>query len=227
MSNLFVLISGLFVSTLLLSNIIAGQLILIDQWVLPGAVILFPIAYILGDVITEVYGYDKNRVVIWTGFIANILMVAVFAVLLKLPTPEFFQAADAYYTVLYMTPRIVGASLIAYLLGSFCNSYILSKLKILTAGRYLWVRTIGSTIVGEALDTILFISIAFYGIQPLAIIGQMILAQYVFKLGYEILATPITYFITGKLKRYEQIDVFDQHTNFNPLALSKPQKDWL
>lgn len=224
MSKKFVVIACLFVSSLLLSNIIAGRLIIIAGQVLPGAVILFPFVYILGDVLTEVYGFAQARLVIWIGFAVNVLMVLVFAVVLLLPAPDFFAAQEAFQTVLSMTPRVVVASLCAYWTGEFVNSMILSKMKIRTRGRWLWTRTIGSTIIGEGVDTLLFISIAFFGQVPNMVLVQMILAQYLFKVGYEILATPFTYGAVGWLKRTETADVYDYGISYNPFALDSKEK---
>lgn len=220
-SPIFVIIACLFVSTLLLSNIIAGKLITIAGIILPGAVILFPLAYIFGDILTEVYGFGKARIVIWTGFACNLLMVGVFALVIAIPSPDFFKAENAFSMVLGMTPRIVLASLLGYLVGEFSNAVILSRMKIVTEGRWLWTRTIGSTIVGEGLDTVVFITIAFWGLVPLPILGQMMLAQYLWKVGYEVLLTPVTYSVVGWLKKKEGFDTFDYGVNYNPFYLYK------
>lgn len=220
-SNLFVIIACIFVSCLLLSNIIAGKLISIAGVVLPGAVILFPLAYIVGDVLTEVYGFQKARLVIWAGFFCNLLMVGAFYLVLAIPSPEFFEGSSAFALVLGMTPRIVLASLLAYWAGEFCNSMVLSKLKVFTRGRFLWMRTIGSTLVGQGLDTIIFITISFWGVIPNAVLGQMILYQYLFKVTYEIAATPLTYAVVGWLKRKEGLDTFDEGIKYNPFRLLK------
>ncbi len=214
-SYYFVIIACLFVSSLLLSNIIAGKLITITGVVLPGAVILFPLAYIIGDVLTEVYGFRKARLVIWTGFVCNLLMVGVFYLVLAIPSPGFFAGGDAFALVLGMAPRIVMASLLAYVAGEFCNAIILSKLKMFTEGRFLWLRTIGSTLVGEGLDTAIFITLSFWGTLPTAVLLQMMFFQYLFKVTYEIVATPLTYAVVGWLKRKEGIDTFDYGVNYH------------
>lgn len=219
LSYLFVIIACLFVSTLLLSNIIAGKLIIIGGMVLPGAVILFPLAYIFGDVLTEVYGYQKARMVIWSGFVCNVLMVGIFALVMVIPSPDFFKNEGAYALVLGMTPRIVAASLLAYLAGEFSNSIVLSRMKIITEGRWLWIRTIGSTIVGEGIDTLIFITISFFGVVPNGVLLQMVIYQYLFKVTYEVFSTPLTYAIIGWLKRQEGEDTYDHEVNYNPFQL--------
>jgi len=218
-SYLFVIIACLFVTSLLLSNIIAGKLITIGGVILPGAVILFPLAYIIGDILTEVYGYNRARMVIWTGFACNILMVGVFYLVMAIPSPGFFEAEAAFATVLGMTPRIVLASLVAYLVGEFSNAAILSRMKILTRGKWLWTRTIGSTLIGEGLDTVIFITICFIGTVPNAVLMQMVLYQYLFKVAFEFLATPITYAVVGWLKRKEGVDTYDHGVSYNPFQL--------
>ena len=218
-SYLFVIIACFFVTSLLLSNIIAGKLITIGAMILPGAVILFPLAYIFGDILTEVYGYKRARMVIWTGFACNILMVGVFYLVMAIPSPGFFEAEGAFATVLGMTPRIVLASLIAYLVGEFSNAAILSRMKILTRGKWLWTRTIGSTLVGEGLDTIIFITICFIGTVPNAVLMQMMLYQYLFKVAFEFVATPLTYAVVGWLKRMEGVDIYDHGVSYNPFQL--------
>lgn len=215
-SSFFVIISILFVSSLLLSNVITGKLILIAGMVLPGAVILFPLTYILGDVLTEVYGFQKARMVIWVGFLCNILMVGVFVLVMTIPSPDFFASESAFASVLGMTPRIVFASLLAYLAGEFCNSVLLSRLKIMTGGRLLWLRTIGSSLAGEGLDTVIFISLAFWGTMPAPVLGQMMLFQYLFKIAYETAVTPLTYWVVGYLKRREGFDNYDHGISYNP-----------
>lgn len=218
-SQLFVIIACLFVSSLLLSNVITGKLISFFGIVLPGAAILFPITYIFGDVLTEVYGFGKARMVIWLGFAVNILMVGVFALVMAIPSPDFFRGEAAFASVLGMTPRIVAASLLAYFAGEFCNSALLSRIKILTEGRFLWIRTIGSTLVGEGIDTVIFITLAFWGTLPSGVLGQMILFQYAFKVAYEVAITPFTYALVGWLKRKEGIDTFDYGVYYNPFQL--------
>ena len=219
LSPLFLIIACFFVTCLLLSNIIAGKLITVFGWVLPGAVILFPLTYIFGDVLTEVYGFRKARLVIWTGFGANLLMVLVFALIIYIPSPGFFEGQEAFALVLGMAPRVVLASLLAYFIGELTNAFILSRMKIMTAGKWLWARTIGSTLIGEGIDTVVFITLAFWMLVPTEVLLQMMLFQYIFKVSYEILATPLTYLAVGKLKNQEGLDTFDYNVKYNPFRL--------
>jgi hypothetical protein len=218
-SPVFLTLACLFVMFLMLSNIIAGKLIQVFHLVLPAAVILFPLTYLFGDVMTEVYGYRKSRLVIWVGFACNALMALIFLVVIALPYPSFWQNQNAYATVLGMTPRLVAASLAAYWAGEFSNSAILSVMKKLTGGRWLWTRTIGSTVVGQGIDTLIFVTAAFYGLVPGGVLIQMVVAQYVWKVAYEGAATPLTYLIVGWLKRVERVDTFDWGVRYNPFRL--------
>jgi uncharacterized integral membrane protein (TIGR00697 family) len=222
----FPLVAALFVTTLIVSNIIAVKIVQIGPLVLPAAVILFPVAYIFGDILTEVYGYGRARQVIWTGFFCNLIAVIAIWIGGLLPSAPFWtagaynspqEAQQAYQAILGFTPRLLVASFIAYLAGEFLNSFVLAKLKVRTQGRYLWLRTITSTLVGQGVDSIIFLSIAFYGIFAPADLGQAILSQWAFKVTYEILATPLTYLVVGWLKRLENEDFYDRETNFNPV----------
>jgi uncharacterized integral membrane protein (TIGR00697 family) len=210
---------GLFLTCLLVSNIIAGKLILVFGLVLPSAVILFPITYILGDVFTEVYGFKSTRIVIWTGFAANVLMSLVFLAALALPHPEFWKGQGAFESVLGLTPRIVFASLVAYWVGEFANSITLSALKKATKGKHLWTRTIASTVIGQGLDTALFIFLSFFGSVPPGVLVGMMLAQYLFKVAYEALLTPLTYVVVARVKAHEGIDAFDVGVAYNPFRI--------
>jgi uncharacterized integral membrane protein (TIGR00697 family) len=215
----FLVIASLFVTCLLISNIIAGKLMQVFGFILPAGAILFPITYLFGDVLTEVYGYRRTRLVIWIGFACNLLMAIIFLVVIALPYPSFWQNQNAYATVLGMTPRLVAASLVAYWAGEFVNSTILSVMKKLTGGRLLWTRTIGSTVVGQGVDTLIFITGSFYGLVPVGVLVQMVMAQYVFKVAYEAVTTPLTYLIVGRLKRVEKSDTFDWDVKYNPFRL--------
>jgi uncharacterized integral membrane protein (TIGR00697 family) len=215
-STLFLVLACCFVVLLLLANIIAGKMANFFGITLPAAVILFPLTYIFGDVLTEVYGFKKARLIIWLGFAANLLMVAVFLVTLALPYPDFWRGQTAFATVLGLTPRIVAASLLAYLAGELVNSVVLSRLKVRTKGRALWLRTIGSTVVGEGIDTVLFIAIAFGGALPPGVLGTMMLAQYLWKVFYEAAVTPLTYYVVRWVKQQEQFDVYDTEVKYNP-----------
>ena len=225
----FNLVTAAFVTTLVISNIIAVKLVGIFRLYLPAAVILFPVAYIFGDVLTEVYGYGRARQVIWTGFLCNLLAVIAIWIAGRLPAAPFWSAGvyaspelaqQAYQAILGFSPRLLVASFIAYLVGEFLNSYVLAKLKVKTAGRFLWLRTISSTLVGEGADSALFISIAFWGILATGDLGRAILSQWLFKVAYETLATPLTYWVVRALKRAEGEDYFDRDTDFNPVTLS-------
>jgi queuosine precursor transporter len=210
---------ALFVASLLTANIIAVKLIQIGPLILPAGVVIFPVSYILGDVLTEVYGYRYARRAIWLGFMGN--LVAVVAIYLAgiLPAPVFWQAQPAFDSILGFTPRLLLASFVAYLLGEFANSTVLAKMKIWTQGRHLWARTIGSTIVGQAIDSLIFILIAFGGTMAGSALVTAVLSQWLFKSAYEALATPLTYAVVNKLKQVEGVDAYDTNTNFNPFAL--------
>jgi hypothetical protein len=227
-------VTSIFVTCLIVSNIIAvkiasfGSLPLIGPLFLPVAVIVFPISYIFGDVLTEVYGYARARQVIWIGFGCNLLAVAAIWAGGLLPGAPFWNAGvyesphaaqAAYEAILGFTPRLLAASFTAYLAGEFLNSYVLAKLKVATAGKWLWLRTISSTLVGQLADSGLFIAIAFAGVVPLSALGRLIVTQWLFKCAYEAAATPLTYVVVGFLKRWEKEDHYDRDTNFNPLAI--------
>ncbi|MBN1663801.1 MAG: queuosine precursor transporter [Deltaproteobacteria bacterium] len=220
-SPIFLTLTCFFITCLLISNIIAGKLAVFWGVVLPAAVIIFPLTYLFGDVLTEVYGFERARLVIWIGFGANALMSVTFLIAIALPHPGFWTNQDAYATVLGFTPRLVFASMIAYLAGEFSNSIVLSKVKLLTRGRFLWIRTIGSTAVGQAADTAVFISIAFIGLVPLPVLMGMMMAQYVWKVAYEVIATPLTYVLVGWIKGREGVDAFDYQANYNPFRLEE------
>lgn len=217
-SVLFLIISCFFVSCLLITNIVAGRLIQLFGMTLTADLFLFPITYIFGDVLTEVYGFQRARLTIWLGFAANLLMAAIFMFIIILPYPGFWEYNDAYNTVLGFTPRLVLASLLAYFAGEFSNSVLLSKMKLLTRGKWLWTRTIASTIIGEGVDTLIFMSIAFAGIYSFPIFVAMVIAQYLWKVGYEIAATPLTYLFINWLKKKEGIDTFDKGIKYSPFA---------
>jgi uncharacterized integral membrane protein (TIGR00697 family) len=186
-------------------------------FIVPAAVIIFPISYIFGDVLTEVYGYQTSRKIIWLGFFCNLFAVIAMWVGQVLPSAGFWDGQISYERILGFAPRLLWASFAAYLVGEFANSFVLAKLKIATQGRWLWLRTISSTLVGEGLDSLVFMSLAFMGTIPLEGLVNAILTQWVFKVGYEVLITPLTYVIINFLKKQEGLDVYDRETNFNPL----------
>lgn len=217
-SNLFVIICSLFVVCLLLSNLIASKIICIANVSLPAAVILFPITYIFSDIFTEVYGFRKSKMIIWIGFACNTFAVLVYMITIFLPYPDFWTDQEAFVAVLGTTPRVLIASLFGYLFGEFANSIILSKLKVKMAGKNLWFRTIFSTIIGEALDTVIFILISFGGLIAGNVIFQMVLFQYLWKVCYEIVLTPATYVTVKWLKKKENVDVYDFETVYRVLG---------
>jgi hypothetical protein len=225
----FPLVTAVFVTCLIISNIIAVKLAAFGPRFLPAAVIVFPVAYIFGDVLTEVYGYARARQVIWIGFACNLLAVAAIWIAGRLPAAPFWNAGvyespaaaqQAYDAILGFTPRLLAASFIAYLAGEFLNSFVLAKLKIAAGGKYLWARTIASTIVGQLADSGIFILIAFAGVVPGATLGELIVTQWLFKSAYEAVATPLTYVVVNFLKRAEDEDYYDRDTNFSPLTFS-------
>ena len=220
-SNTFVVVVALFVTALITANITAVKLIGVFGLVLPAAVVVFPISYICGDVLTEVYGYRAARRVIWLGFLCNLLAVAAIYLGGILPAAPFWQDQRAYEVILGYTPRLLAASFLAYLVGEFANSYVLARMKVATDGRWLWSRTIGSTLVGQGLDSLVFILLAFAGTIPLGAMISAIVGQWLVKSAYEVLATPLTYAVVNRLKRTEGIDVYDRDTNFNPLPLGR------
>jgi hypothetical protein len=215
----FYLIVGIFAAVLILSNTASTKIVDLGLFTFDGGTILFPLAYIFGDILTEVYGYRNSRKVIWTGFACLALATFVYYIVGVLPAAVGWDGQDAYMKILGIMPRIAAASLVAYFAGEFSNSYILAKMKIWMKGKMLWVRTIGSTLLGEGVDTLLFVIIAFYGTMPNALLVSIIVSNYVFKVLVEVLFTPVTYAVVGWLKRNENEDYYDYQTNFNPFAV--------
>ena len=213
------LVTAAFVAVLLISNIASTKILLLGPFTFDGGTILFPLAYIFGDVLTEVYGYSRSRRVIWTGFFWLLAAAAVFALVDRLPPAPGWELQSSFHAILGQTPRIVIASLIAYFAGEFSNSFVLAKMKVASQGKWLWTRTIGSTLVGEAVDTALFLSIAFLGVLPNDLLVSVFVSNYVFKVGVETLFTPVTYWVTNFLKRSEREDYFDVGTDFNPFIV--------
>ena len=239
----FTAVTAVFVTCLIVSNIIAvklayfgtvGPIHIIEPYslggplYLPAAVIIFPLSYIFGDILTEVYGYARARQVIWIGFGCNLLAVVAIWIGGLLPAAPFWNAAvydspaavqQAYDAILGFTPRLLLASFLAYLAGEFLNSFVLAKLKIATAGKRLWLRTITSTLAGQLVDSGIFLLIAFGGLFSGADLLRLIVTQWLFKSVYEALATPLTYLVVNFLKRAENEDYYDRETNFSPVAL--------
>jgi uncharacterized integral membrane protein (TIGR00697 family) len=218
-SHRFVVVAALFVTCLITSNIIIAKQISIGIIVLPAAIVIFPLSYIIGDVLTEVYGYQQARRVIWLGFLCNLIAVTAIWIGKVLPPAPIFEAQNAYDRILGSTPRFLLASFVAYLAGEFTNSVVLAKMKIMTKGRWLWTRTIGSTLVGQCVDTVVVLAIAFVGVLPFSVLGIMMFFHWLVKCVYEAVATPLTYVVVGYLKRKEGIDVYDYGVDFNPLRV--------
>lgn len=220
-SHWFLIVVAVFVTCLITANIIAVKLVDLFGLILPAAIFIFPVSYITGDVLTEVYGYRQARKVIWLGFLCNVILVAAIWLAQILPAASFWDGQKAYERILGYTPRLLMASFLAYLVGEFANSFVLAKLKIATRGRWLWLRTIGSTLVGQGLDSVVFIALAFAGTIPAQALTLAIVTQWLAKSAYEAAATPFTYLVVNFLKRKEGMDTYDYETRFNPLLLSE------
>jgi uncharacterized integral membrane protein (TIGR00697 family) len=214
-------ITGIFTATLLISNTLDTKIFSLGSLNLPSGIILFPLAYIFGDVLTEVYGYASSRKVIWTGFVSLLLMIFTYEVARVLPAAPFWPHQEAYNAILAHVPRIVLASITAYFIGEFCNSYVLAKIKVRQKGRAMPFRFVASTIVGQAVDTTVFVLIAFGGVFGTGEILSIIFSGWVFKVTWEIMALPLTLAVVKYLKRVENEDYFDVNTNFNPFHLSQ------
>jgi queuosine precursor transporter len=214
-----VLVSA-FVAVLLISNIVAPKFIAFGPVRLSGAQLLFPLTYIFGDVFTEVYGYAGSRRAIWNGFFASGLMMIISMIIVALPASPDWPYQQAYATVLGFMPRLVIASLIAYWAGEFANSFVMARMKVITEGRYLWMRTIGSTMVGQAVDTVLVMTIAFAGVMSNRDIISVMIWGYLAKVAYEAAMTPVTYAVVNWLKRVEGVDILDRDTDFNPFHVA-------
>jgi uncharacterized integral membrane protein (TIGR00697 family) len=211
----------IFVVVLLISNLVGPKICAIGPFRISGAQLLFPITYIFGDVFTEVYGYSGSRRAIWIGFFASGLMALMGLVTVHIPPAPDWPNQRAFEVVFNFVPRMVAASLVAFWCGEFANSYTMAKMKLLTEGRWLWTRTVGSTVVGQAVDTTAVMFLAFAGSVPTRTILVLIGSGYLGKVLYEVLATPLTYMIVNFLKRSEGVDVYDTHTDFNPFAKQK------
>jgi queuosine precursor transporter len=219
-----------FVVILLVSNLIAQKVCLIGPvsvgrlsigpFAVSGAILLFPITYIFGDVFTEVYGYAASRRAIWLGFFGTALLYVIASIVIALPSAPGWQNQEAFSTVFGFIPRILAASLISFWAGEFANSYTMARMKLVTNGRMLWTRTIGSTVVGQAVDTTLVIILTFGGIYSVRTLLNIIVTGYALKVGYEVAATPVTYLVINWLKRTEHSDAFDRHQSFNPFSFA-------
>ena len=220
-SGWFVVIVALFVTCLITANITAVKLFSLFGLILPAAIFIFPLSYITGDVLTEVYGYSRARRVIWLGFFCNFIVALFVWIGQILPPAVFWDGQSAYVRILGYTPRLLVASFLAYLVGEFANAFVLAKMKIATRGRWLWLRTIGSTVVGQGLDSAIFITLAFAGTIPGKGLLSAIITQWLAKSIYEAAVTPLTYAVVNFLKRKEGMDVYDRQTKFNPLLVSE------
>jgi uncharacterized integral membrane protein (TIGR00697 family) len=217
----FLTIVALFVTSLITANLVAVKVLEIGPWVTDAGLITFPVAYIVGDVLTEVYGYAAARRVIWLGFLCNLLAVGTFQLAGVLPAESSWDGGDAWSRIFDSTPRLLLASFCAYLVGEFANSFVLARLKVATDGRWLWTRTISSTMVGQGFDTMIFVTIAFGGVFSGQVLWQMLYTGWLLKTAYEVLATPLTYVVIGRLKKVEGVDVYDRDTNFSPIVLGE------
>jgi uncharacterized integral membrane protein (TIGR00697 family) len=213
-----VLVSA-FVAVLMVSNIVAPKFIAIGWLRFSGAQLLFPITYIFGDIFTEVYGYAASRRAIWNGFFASALLAGISMIVVALPPSPDWPHQQAYATVLGFVPRIIVSSLIAYWFGEFANSFVMARMKRWSNGKHLWMRTVGSTVVGQGVDTILVMVLAFGGIMSNSDIFRAIVSGYTAKVLYEAAMTPFTYLVVNFLKRKEGVDVIDVDTKFNPFSL--------
>jgi hypothetical protein len=220
-SVLFMLAGILFATCLLISNILASKIMMVGPWAAPAGVLIFPLAYIINDVIVEVWGYQKARLIIWAGFGVNVLAVLFFSVGIAVPAAAFWTNQEAFAITLGSAPRIVAASLLAYLLGSFLNAFVMSKFKVLTRGKGFSVRAVVSTLAGEGADSLIFITVAFAGIFPLNSILTMIATQALIKTVYEIAVLPLTIWVVKKVKEVEGIDTFDYSVSYNPFRLKE------
>lgn len=212
------LLVHIFVVLLLISNLVAQKITAIGPFRGSGAQVLFPITYIFGDVFTEVYGYAASRRAIWIGFSASALLTLMGMFTVWLPPAPGWHGQEAFQTVFNFVPRMVAASLLAFWCGEFANSFVMAKMKLMTNGKYLWMRTVGSTVVGQAVDTVVVMTLAFGGTLSMSLIAKLIVSGYLFKVAYEALATPMTYAVVNFLKRGEGVDTFDRGTNFNPFS---------
>lgn len=219
------IVTGLFVAVFLISNVASTKIIALGPFSFDGGTVLFPLSYIFGDILTEVYGYQRSRRVIWTGLISNLLMAGFFSLIGWLPADPEWSHQEAYQAILLYTPRIIAASTTAYFVGEFANSYVLSKMKITSGGRHLWQRALGSTVVGQLLDTGVFTIIAFYGAFSNALLFSIFISNYIFKIGLEVVNMPLTYLVVNKLKILEKVDAFDYGVDYNPFRLKEEEKE--
>lgn len=219
--KLYDLTLGLFVAVLMISNIASTKITSLGPFVFDGGTILFPLSYIFGDILTEVYGFKGARRIIWAGFGALLLMVLTITTVGIMPAAGGWDYQESYENILMLTPRLGLASFLGYLTGSFTNSVILSRLKVKMAGQKLWVRTIASTLVGEGFDTVIFCLVAFLGVLPPDVLWVLIVSNYIFKVAIEVLLTPLTYKVVAFYKRHETEDVYDHDVEYEIFSIRK------
>lgn len=219
--KLFTIFLAINITFQLISDVTAGKII--QLWIFPVSitVLYFPIVYIISDVITEVYGYSEARLITWVTLICSVLAGLIYLLVAFSPSPEFFVVSEAYKIVFGVVPRVLVGGWIAVFAGDILNNYVLAKMKVWTKGKNLWARTIGSTILGQGVNTILFYLIALSGVLPINVLIISILSAWGFKILVEILFTPLTYYIVNKVKKIEGEDYYDTNTNFNPFIIIK------
>lgn len=220
-SPLYVFLAILFTTCLLISNIVSVKLIQLGPWTVTAGIIVFPVSYIINDVISEIWGYRKARFIIWCGFLMNLLAILVYTASVAMPASAFWKGQDGFAAVLQNTPRLAISSLVAYLAGSFVNSMVMSKMKVSSQGRNFSLRAIVSTILGESCDSVLFITIAFACTIPLMVLVQMIILQIILKTLYEIIVLPVTIQVVKIVRKYEGEDVYDKGISYNPFKIAQ------
>ena len=214
--KLYTFFAMFYVACLLTANIVNSKLIEVYGYVFVAGILIFPISFILGDILTEVYGYKETRKIIWGGFLVIILITLFTQIIINVPSPVFYADQASFEKIFGSLPRIVCASLLAYFCGEFANSTVLSKMKLWSNGKNLWMRTIGSTIVGEGVDTVVFATVALYGVVGNHMLISIIASGYIFKVCYEVIATPLTYKIVAWVKKVEGVDQYDHGVKYNP-----------
>lgn len=220
-SVLFLVAGILFAACMLIANILASKIIMIGPWSAPAGVVVFPLAYIINDLIVEVWGYARARLIIWTGFVVNALAALLYMLAIILPPAPFYEGQNAFRMVLGSSVRIVFASLIAYLAGSFMNAFVMSRFKVITKGKIFSLRAILSTLAGEGADSLIFISVAFFWVFPIRVILNMIITQTLLKVAYEVIILPLTAAVVKKIKAIEGEDVFDYEVSYNPFRIKQ------
>lgn len=215
-----------FVAVLICSNLIGAakpaEIVLFgNAFVFGAGILFFPLSYVLGDVLTEVYGYARARRVVWAGFAAVLFMAFMAWVVVSLPSAQGWTGQAAYIEVFGQTPRIVLASVLAFWAGEFANAFVMARMKLWTQGKHLWTRTIGSTAIGQGVDSLIFYPVAFLGVWPTEQVVAVMITNYALKVAWEALLTPVTYQVVGALKRHEGVDFYDDHTNFTPFSVDR------